>query len=78
MARKIHDVPNGPAGDTRREFVQIETATMIHHPGKVMARVYRGKLLPEGRDAADSWKGPWDDERTAIRSLCMIYGIGGL
>jgi hypothetical protein len=68
MARKIHEVPNGPAGDTRRETVKIETAPMAHHPGKILARI-------EGQT---SWKGPWDDERTAIRSLCMIYGIGGM
>jgi len=68
MARKIHDVPNGPAGDTRRETLKIETGTLANHPSKVVARVAGTK----------DWHGPWDDERTAIRSLCMIYGIGGL
>ena len=68
MAIKIHEVPNGPAGDTRRETIKIETARLIHHPSKVVARV----------EGTKGWKGPWDDERTAIRSICMIYGIGGM
>ena len=68
MARKIHEVPNGPAGDTHRETLKIETGTYAINPSKVVARVAGTK----------DWHGPWDDERTAIRSLCMIYGIGGL
>jgi hypothetical protein len=68
MAHKIHEIRNGPAGDTRRETLQIETSTLAHHPNKVVARVAGTK----------DWHGPWNDERTAIRSLCMIYGIGGL
>ena len=67
----IHLVPAGQSNRYGKlHMVRIETGRSALHPSKVFARV-------KEVGASKEWKGPWDDEATAIRSICQIYSIGG-
>ena len=64
---RIVTVTQSSAGAGTPSTVDIEVAMLSNHPTKFVARI-RG---------VGNYKGPWDSEATAIRSICQIYSIGG-